>query len=125
MFSAPAPPTASLAKQRDQHQLHVLQERLEWQKKKISELESERDFLRGQVSALTAKENNDNQVVKICASESDSEMTTSDLSTSTLSSSSSSPHRKRKQKSNKGHKRAKKQKDKKNVFNSARCSKLL
>ena len=46
-------PTSTVLLNKEKQELNFLKEKLEWQKKKIEELEEERDFLRGQLSALT------------------------------------------------------------------------
>ncbi|KAI4873405.1 hypothetical protein NFI96_021701 [Prochilodus magdalenae] len=48
-------PTATVLLNKEEQELKFLKEKLEWQNKKIEELEEERDFLRGQLSALTAR----------------------------------------------------------------------
>ncbi|KAL6465714.1 hypothetical protein MHYP_G00258470 [Metynnis hypsauchen] len=48
-------PTATAPLNKEKQDLTFLKEKLEWQKKKIEELEEERDFLRGQLSALTVQ----------------------------------------------------------------------
>ncbi|KAL6455405.1 hypothetical protein MHYP_G00361490 [Metynnis hypsauchen] len=48
-------PTATVLLNKEKQELTFLKEKLEWQKKKIEELEEERDFLRGQLSVLTVQ----------------------------------------------------------------------
>uniref|UniRef100_A0A3P9AX36 Coiled-coil domain containing 106a n=1 Tax=Maylandia zebra TaxID=106582 RepID=A0A3P9AX36_9CICH len=51
--SNPAP-TATALLNKEREKLTFLKEKLEWQKKRIEELEGERDFLRSQLSSLTS-----------------------------------------------------------------------
>uniref|UniRef100_A0A3P8PGD4 Coiled-coil domain containing 106a n=1 Tax=Astatotilapia calliptera TaxID=8154 RepID=A0A3P8PGD4_ASTCA len=101
--SNPAPTaTALLNKEREKRTF--LKEKLEWQKKRIEELEGERDFLRSQLSSLTKQPKDEpfNDPFSSKASEnSDSSFASSSVS-SVWSSSSSSP-KKRKHKYNKKH----------------------
>ncbi|KAI4898684.1 hypothetical protein NFI96_018018, partial [Prochilodus magdalenae] len=78
-----------------------LKEKLEWQNEKIEELQKERDFLRGQLSALTVKTKKETMDKPVSVS--DSETSETSLSSSSLSSSSSSTPKKRKHKSKKKH----------------------
>uniref|UniRef100_A0A3B1J8A2 Coiled-coil domain-containing protein 106-like n=1 Tax=Astyanax mexicanus TaxID=7994 RepID=A0A3B1J8A2_ASTMX len=94
-------PTAVVLLNKEKQELNLLKEKLEWQKKKIEELEEERDFLRGQLSALTAmQESMDN---KVTVNDSETSNTSSMSSSSSSSSSSSTP---KKRKSKKKHSKA-------------------
>ncbi|CAI5677824.1 unnamed protein product [Oreochromis niloticus] len=108
--SNPAP-TATALLNKEREKLTFLKEKLEWQKKRIEELEGERDFLRSQLSSLTKQPKDEpfNDPFSSKASEnSDSSFASSSVS-SVWSSSSSSP-KKRKHKYKKKHSRAKKPK---------------
>uniref|UniRef100_A0AAZ1XTI6 Coiled-coil domain containing 106 n=1 Tax=Oreochromis aureus TaxID=47969 RepID=A0AAZ1XTI6_OREAU len=86
-------------------------EKLEWQKKRIEELEGERDFLRSQLSSLTKQPKDEpfNDPFSSKASENSDSSSASSSVSSVWSSSSSSP-KKRKRKYKKKHSRAKKPK---------------
>ncbi|CAI5689138.1 unnamed protein product [Oreochromis niloticus] len=92
-------------------------EKLEWQKKRIEELEGERDFLRSQLSSLTKQPKDEpfNDPFSSKASENSDSSSASSSVSSVWSSSSSSP-KKRKQKYKKKHSRAKKPKKEQKKF---------
>ncbi|XP_062861849.1 coiled-coil domain-containing protein 106-like [Trichomycterus rosablanca] len=97
-------PTATVLLNKEKQEVNFLKEKLEWQKKKIEELEKERDFLRGQLSALTVKTKEETMDAPFTVNDSETFDTSSmSSSSSSLSSSSSSTPKKRKHKSKKKH----------------------
>ncbi|KAL7868244.1 hypothetical protein SRHO_G00096280 [Serrasalmus rhombeus] len=79
-------PTATVLLNKEKQELTFLKEKLEWQKKKIEELEEERDFLRGQLSALTVKIKEETLDNPVAVNDSESSDTSSISSSSSSSS---------------------------------------
>ncbi|XP_017544740.2 coiled-coil domain-containing protein 106-like [Pygocentrus nattereri] len=105
-------PTATVLLNKEKQELTFLKEKLEWQKKKIEELEEERDFLRGHLSAHTVKTKEETLDNPVAVNDSESSDTSS-ISSSSLSSSSSSTSKKRKHKFKKKHSKKHKKEHKK------------